>query len=107
LAEPGHAGRSYDVDGPRALSFAEALQIISCASGRRVVFRDTVEAYLAAQDTLGVPRITALRAVNSIDQLRRLGDDRPRDVVQQVTGRSPKTFESYAAQAAARGAWRR
>jgi uncharacterized protein YbjT (DUF2867 family) len=105
LTEPGHAGQSYELTGPRALSFAEALGIIGRAAGREVRYLGTAEAYVAAQEALGAAREDALAEVEAFAALRGLGDDVPTIAVRQVTGRDPKTFESYAADAAARGAW--
>jgi uncharacterized protein YbjT (DUF2867 family) len=36
LTEPGHSGRLYELTGPRALTFAEAVGEIAAASGRDV-----------------------------------------------------------------------
>lgn len=106
LTEDGHAGQSYEVTGPRALSFAEALEIIGRASGRSIRFRGEAEDYQAAQAALGVPAEQTQKDVVAFAALRELGDARPTGVVRQVTGREPKDFEVYAAEAAARGAWR-
>lgn len=106
LTETGHAGQSYELTGPRALSFAEALQIISRAIDREVVFRGSAEEFLAEQSALGISREEAMSVVEAFDALRGLGDDEPTDVVQRVTGRPPKTFESYVAAAASRRVWR-
>jgi hypothetical protein len=37
--------------------------------------------------------------------LRSLGDAQPTTVVRELTGRDAKSFETYATEAAARGAW--
>ena len=40
LAEPGrHAGRIYELTGPRALTFAEAVELISRASGLPMTYK--------------------------------------------------------------------
>jgi uncharacterized protein YbjT (DUF2867 family) len=106
LAEDGHAGQTYEVTGPRALSFAEAVEIIGRASGRQIRFRGAAEDYLAAMEAFGLPREQTLREIEAFAALRELGDEQPTGVVRRVTGREPKPFESYAAEAAARGAWR-
>ncbi|WP_343073301.1 NmrA family NAD(P)-binding protein [Pyxidicoccus fallax] len=106
LTGKGHAGQSYDLTGPRALSFAEAVDIISRASGRKVQFRGAPEDYLAAMGAFGVPREQTLKEVQAFTALRELGDAKPNDVVRRLTGRAPKDFETYAREAAARGAWR-
>ncbi len=48
LREPGaHAGRTYDLTGPEALTFAEMAAIVSRATGREITFHDETlpEAY--------------------------------------------------------------
>jgi uncharacterized protein YbjT (DUF2867 family) len=105
LTESGHAGESYELTGPDALSFAEAVDIIGRASGRRIRFLGTAEAYLDAMTAVGYPAEQIQQEIASFAALGELGDDEPNDVVRRVTGRDPKDFESYAADAAARGAW--
>lgn len=105
LTTGGHTGQSYELTGPRALSFAEALTVIGRAAGRDVRFRGATDAYLAAQAALGRTRDDVLPEVEAFAALRDQGDDEPNDVVRQVTGREAKAFEDYVAQAAGRGAW--
>jgi uncharacterized protein YbjT (DUF2867 family) len=101
----GHAGRSYEVTGPRGLSFAEALGVIGRAAGRRVRFDGTADGYLAAQQAIGRSAGDVTGEVAAFTALAAQGHAVPTDVVQRVTGRPPVTFEAYAAEAAARGAW--
>ncbi|MGW5361508.1 SDR family oxidoreductase [Actinopolymorpha pittospori] len=105
LTEDGHAGLTYEVGGPRALSFGEALDIIGRAAGRRIVYRGTEREFVAAQTAAGLPHESATAAVAAFTALAGLGDAEPNDVVRRVTGREPKPFETYATEAAARGAW--
>lgn len=106
LTQDGHAGQTYELTGPRALSFAEAVDHISRASGRRVRFLGRSEDYLEAMGALGLPREQTLQEVKAFTALRELGDGRPTEVVRRITGRAPRDFEAYAADAATRGAWR-
>jgi uncharacterized protein YbjT (DUF2867 family) len=106
LTGDGHAERTYELTGPRSLSFAEALEVIGRASGRSIRFRGTAEEYLAAQTALGVPEEQTRQEIEAFAALRALGDGQPTGVVRQVTGREPTDFETYAAATAARGAWR-
>jgi uncharacterized protein YbjT (DUF2867 family) len=105
LTQDGHAGQTYEIGGPRALSFGEALDIVGRAAGRRIVFRGTAEEFVAAHTAAGLPHESAAAAVRAYAALAGLGDAEPNDVVRHVTGRAPKPFETYAAEAAARGAW--
>jgi uncharacterized protein YbjT (DUF2867 family) len=106
LTGDGHAERTYELTGPRSLSFAEALEVIGRASGRSVRFRGTDEEYLAAQTALGVPEEQTRQEIEAFAALRALGDGQLTGVVRQVTGREPVDFETFNATAAARGAWR-
>ena len=105
LTGGGHAGHSYEVMGPRALSFADALDVIGRVTGKPVAFRGAAEDYQAAQDAFGMPAEQTQAEIDAFAALRKLGDDQPNDVVRQVTGHEPKDFETYVAEAAARGAW--
>ncbi|MEO3750618.1 NAD(P)H-binding protein [Streptomyces sp. B6B3] len=106
LTEDGHAGRSYEVTGPRALSFEEALAVITRESGRPVRYRGGDADYRAAQSSFGIPRDQTEAELAAFTALREAGDGEPTDTVREVTGRPPVPFETYAARAAAHGAWR-
>jgi uncharacterized protein YbjT (DUF2867 family) len=107
LTGEGHAGHTYEVTGPRALTFAEAVAEVAAASGRPVRFGGTDDDYRAQQQALGVPAEQTDAEIAAFTALRRLGDQGPTGVVEQVTGRPPKDFTAYAAEAATRGAWSR
>jgi uncharacterized protein YbjT (DUF2867 family) len=106
LTTSGHAGRTYELTGPRALSFSEAVDILQRASGRKVRYLGRAEDYLQAMAAFGLPREQTQKEVEAFIALRDMGDGQPTDTVQRLTGRPPKDFEAYAAEAAARGAWR-
>jgi uncharacterized protein YbjT (DUF2867 family) len=105
LTGDGYAGRSYEVTGPDPLSFADAVDIISEVSGRHVRFTGDPDAYLAQQVAEGASVPDTRNAIAAFDALRNLGDQKPTDAVLRVTGRSPRDFRTYAAQAAASGRW--
>lgn len=102
LTGDGHAGRSYDITGPRSLSFEEAVRIIGRAIGREVRYLGGDEDYIAANGFSG----DSIHAAKTFADLRALGDQPVAETVSQVTGRPPKPFETYVAEAAAGGAWR-
>jgi len=106
LTEDGHPGQRYEVTGPRGLSFGEAVEIVGRAAGREIRFLGTPDDYLAAMGALGLPRDQTMQEIAAFAALRDVGDEEPNDVVRRVTGREPKDFESYAADAASGGAWR-
>jgi uncharacterized protein YbjT (DUF2867 family) len=105
LTTDGHASRTYELHGPRALSFAEALAVVAEASGRRVRFAGDPEEYRRAQLALGRDPGEVEAEMSAFAGLRARGDDEPDDAVRRVTGRPATSFEAYARAAAAAGAW--
>ncbi|MGY1705304.1 NAD(P)H-binding protein [Geodermatophilus sp. SYSU D00697] len=106
LTTDGHGGRTYELHGPRALSFAEALAVVAEAGGRPVRFAGDPAEYRRAQLALGRDPGEVEAEVAAFTALRARGDDEPGDAVRRVTGRAPTPFEDHARAAAARGAWR-
>lgn len=100
--ENGWGRRTYEVTGPRALSFTEACAIISAASGRPLTFDGSPEHYLRTQTGLGRPEPEVTAELAAFAALADLGDALPRETVAQVTGRPARSFEEYAAAATAR-----
>jgi uncharacterized protein YbjT (DUF2867 family) len=106
LTEDGHAGKLYELTGPRPLTFEEAVAEIAAATGRPVQFVPvTLEEYSAFAAAEGVPG----------DVIWLLGylfgevlDGRNVDItdgVQRALGRAPRDFRDFARDAAAAGAW--
>ncbi|MGK5522780.1 NAD(P)H-binding protein [Micromonospora sp. URMC 107] len=106
LTGEGHHGRVHEITGPRALSFGEAADIIARSAGRPVRHLGAAEDYRAAMTPLGLPPAQIEAEIAAFAALRELGDAEPTDTVRRVTGRAPKDFTAYAAEAAARGVWR-
>ncbi|WP_253776995.1 SDR family oxidoreductase [Goodfellowiella coeruleoviolacea] len=105
LTQDGHAGQTYELSGPRALSFAEATEIIATASGRRIRFTDVSgEQYVAAMTDQGAPPELATYLAGLFDVVRQGHITTVTDDVERVLGREPRTFESYVATAVP--AWR-
>ncbi|MGW4110739.1 NAD(P)H-binding protein [Actinosynnema sp. NPDC004786] len=98
LTGDGYEGRVYEVTGPEALSFRQALAVIGEVTGRRVEYRGTADDYRAV-----VPAETAERQIRAWDAL---GDGEPTDVVARVAGREPTRFRDYVTRAWDAGAWR-
>ena len=56
LLEDGHAGRVYELTGPRLMTFREAVAEIALASGRSITFRTVpLPEYAAMLSEVGVP----------------------------------------------------
>jgi uncharacterized protein YbjT (DUF2867 family) len=106
LAEEGHAGRLYEVTGPRLLTFPEAVAEIAAATGREIRYvRVTTEEYAAALAAEGVPAdfvwlVTYLFTTVLDGRNASLADG-----VRQALGRPPRDFADYARETAATGAW--
>jgi uncharacterized protein YbjT (DUF2867 family) len=109
LTEPGrHAGRIYELTGPRALTFAEAVELISQASGRPITYKQISAAeytQLLVED--GVPQDAAHHVAEMFVMMERglLADTT--DGVATVLGREPRSFEDYVLRTAVTGAWAR
>jgi uncharacterized protein YbjT (DUF2867 family) len=106
LTEDGHAGETYVVTGPEALSFDEAVAAVVAASGRPVAFvpipLDAFTAGLAAEGA--PPEVVALMGYLFTEVL----DGRnaaPADGVLRALGRPPRAFATFARDAAAAGAF--
>ncbi|GGX66379.1 NAD(P)H-binding protein [Streptomyces minutiscleroticus] len=109
LAEPGrHAGRVYELTGPRALTFAEAVELISRASGLPMTYRQIPSAeYAATLVKEGWAEDDAHHVAEMFVLMERGVIAEATDGVATVLGRAPRTFEDYVVRAAAAGAWRR
>lgn len=106
LTGDGHAGRVYEVTGPRLLTFAEAVEEIGRASGREVSYVPvSMEDFASALAEQGVPEdVTGLLRHLFTEVL----DGRNAylaDGVRRALGREPRDFADYAREAAATGVW--
>ncbi|GHH42702.1 NAD(P)H-binding protein [Lentzea cavernae] len=109
LTEPGkHAGKTYELTGPRSITFSEAVELISRASGLPIDYEQIspaaytatlVEAGLAEADA---GHVTAMFVLMERGLLASTTDD-----LAAVVGRPPRTFEDYVVRTAAAGAWTR
>ncbi len=108
LTEPGrHAGRVYELTGPRALTFAEAVELISRASGRPITYKQVSPAeYTAALVDQGWGEDDAHHVTEMFVLMERGVLAGTTDDVAAVLGRAPRTFEDYVVRAAGAGAWR-
>lgn len=101
-----HAGRVYELSGPRSLTFAEAVELISRASGRALAYRRiTRDEYTSSLVGQGLSEheaddIAAMFVLMESGLIAGTTDD-----LASVLGRAPRTFEDYVVRAAASGAW--
>lgn len=109
LTEPGrHAGRIYELTGPRSLTFGEAVELIARASGRPLTYRQISPAeYVAALVEQGLSEDDAHHVAEMFVMMERGLIAETTDDLATLLGRAPRTFEDYVVRAAAAGAWGR
>ncbi|WP_028921462.1 NAD(P)H-binding protein [Pseudonocardia acaciae] len=106
LTGDGHAGQTYELSGPRALTFAQAAAEISEATGRRIGYVPlTREAFVAELIAQGLSAGEARDSADIIEPIRRGMDSHLSDGVRRALGRDPRDFTEFAKAAAAAGAW--
>ncbi|MFF3215930.1 NAD(P)H-binding protein [Streptomyces sp. NPDC002886] len=97
-----HIGRTYELSGPRLLSFSDVAAELSKATGREISYVPVSDgAYRAVLRENGLPEEFA-------DLFALILDGRNAhlvDGVEEVLGRKPRDFSDFAREAAARGAW--
>jgi uncharacterized protein YbjT (DUF2867 family) len=106
LTEDGHVGETYELTGPRLLTFAEAVAEIAAATGREIAYvQVSVEDFAAEAAAQGV-------RTELVDLLRFLFSEvldgrnaHVADGVQRALGRPPRDFADFARDAAAAGVW--
>ncbi|GAA3617848.1 NAD(P)H-binding protein [Nonomuraea rosea] len=106
LTEDGHAGRTYELSGPRALTMAGVAAEISAVTGREVRYVPlTPDAFVAELVEQGWPEAGAKEYADSVAPLRLGKDAYLSDGVRQALGRPARDFTAFAREAAAAGAW--
>ncbi len=105
LTDPRHIGQTYELTGPRSLSFGDAAAEIAGASGRKVKFTDiTDDEFLKEQKAARVPESWARLLAMVFGRIRH-GQHAPVSPdVAAVLGRDPMDFADYAVAAWGRSA---
>lgn len=95
LRDPSsHAGRTYDLTGPQALSLADMARIIGQVQGRDVTYHDeTVEEAHASRAQYGAPDWEVDAWVSTYTAIASGEMDVVSESVQALTGRSPVSLE--------------
>ena len=96
LTEEGHEGQVYDLTGAEALSNDDVATIVSDVSGSSVRYEAVPDA--AARDEMihaGMPEWLADVMVEVHVHHRAGGADEVTPVVEEVTGRAPRSFRSF------------
>ncbi len=106
LTEDGHAGRLYELTGPRLLTFADAVGEIAAATGRRIEFVPiTREDYAAGMAELGLPEDVVWLTNYLFEEVLDGRNESLCDGVQRALGREPRDFADYVRSTAATGIW--
>jgi len=102
LTTPGHAGQTYPLTGPDALSMADVAQHISAAIGKPVRYVDvSPDDYLAANLSNGMPAYTAEALLELYAERRAGKESRVYPHAEQLLGHPPRTFAEFATHHAA------
>ncbi|GAA2214087.1 NAD(P)H-binding protein [Nonomuraea monospora] len=97
LTGEGHAGRLYELTGPRALTFADVAGELTEITGRRITFvRVTPEEYVAAAVRHGVPREAAEGLGHLFTDILDGRNASPTDGVREALGRPARDFSDFA-----------
>jgi uncharacterized protein YbjT (DUF2867 family) len=109
LTEPGrHAGRTYELTGPRSITFGEAVDLISRAAGRPLLYKQISPAeYTAALVDQGVGEDDAHHVAEMFVLMEKGLITGTTDALAGLLGRPPRTFEDYVLRTAVTGAWGR
>jgi len=106
LTRDGHAGRTYELTGPRLLTFADVAAELTRAAGREIRYLPvTAVQYADAALAAGVP---AEEIEPLSDLFARVLDGHNAHLangVELVLGRRPRDFADYARDTAATGVW--
>lgn len=105
LTEPGHAGQTYDVTGPRLLTFGDAAAEINWSTGRDLTYQP-----ISSEDFHGalIDLAGELMADVFTEVCRQIFDGRNEnlgDGVERVLGRQPRDFADFCTRVATEGAW--
>jgi uncharacterized protein YbjT (DUF2867 family) len=106
LTEDRHAGRLYELTGPRSLTFAEAAAEIAEATGREIRYVPvSLEEHAAEAAEHGGPAEVVELLTYLFSEVVDGRNANTTDGVQRALGREPKDFADYARDAATSGVW--
>ena len=105
LTEDGHAGRIYELTGPRLLTFTDAASEISKATGREIRYVPVSRAQYASVLAQHVPAEHVTMLTDLIVNVTDGRNAHLTDGVRRALGRAPRDFAEYARDAAVSGVW--
>lgn len=106
LTESGHEGETYELTGPRLLTFADAVAEIAVASGRPLEFVTvSIEDHERAAIEHGVPKEIVALVTYLFGEVLDGRNAIVTDGVRRALGREPRDFSEYASRTAKTGVW--
>lgn len=106
LTDPRHAGEVYELSGPTAISFGEAVSLIGDAIGAEIGYTgESTSDFHESLKSQEVPDDYAALLTQLLQGIAAGHDAHLSDGVQRALGRDPRTFADYAKTAAATGVW--
>ncbi|MDN4547446.1 NAD(P)H-binding protein [Pseudomonas sp. C32] len=106
LTQPGHSHRLYELTGPRALTFAQAIEEIASATHRRIDFITVPrEAYRQALEQEQLPPQLIDLVLHLFTTVLDGRNTPVADGVQQALGRPARDFSEYVRRTVASGIW--
>jgi len=106
LTDRRHVGKLYEVTGPRALTFAQAVAEIADAAGRPVRYRQITSDEFAAGMRPHVPEEMIELLLELFTVVLDGRNSGVRHGVEEALGRPARDFSDYARRTAATGIWR-
>ena len=96
LTQPGHSGQAYELTGPELFTIGQMVGVISKVLGKRIQYVDIppIAAKLFMLKS-GMDKVLVNALMEMLASLRRNGGAIVTDIVQQVTGQPPRTFEAW------------
>jgi uncharacterized protein YbjT (DUF2867 family) len=107
LTDDRHAGRTYEVTGPRSLTFAEMAALTGAAAGRPVHYADVPPAAFQEGLTQLIGADQAKMFTALCQEVFDGRNEKPAAGVREALGREPRDFSEFCAAAAAAGTWSR
>jgi len=106
LTQPGHTGQLYELTGPRALTFAQAVTEIARATGRNIEFVPVPpDAYRQAMEQEQLPPALIDLVLYLFTTVLDGRNTPVADGVQRALGRPARDFGDYVQRTAATGIW--
>ena len=106
LTEEEHAGKLYELTGPRSLTFAETAAEIAEAAGRKIRYESvSLEEHAAEAAEHGVPAEVVELLTYLFSEVVDGRNADTTDGVRRALGREPRDFRDYAREAASTGVW--